>query len=180
MTTLNSIILNLIIVIVLFPFRGLTQDIDPGKKNEINLQSTDVYLVKLHVDSVYLEQKFKLRSIFGNQSYKICKVKIENVYYMGDSSYVNNKELWTADFMLYKDGLVVSKDTTINVSLFASSMKNVYFMGRYLPEDELFASEYNYHALITNVDIKKRKLCRFIRKQIRVEKKKARSGRVFY
>ncbi|OQX77322.1 MAG: hypothetical protein B6D64_08470 [Bacteroidetes bacterium 4484_276] len=162
MTTLNSIIINLIIVIVLFPFKGMTQEIDTGKQDEINLQSTDVYLVKLHVDSVYLEQKFKLRSIFGNQSYKICKVKIKDVYYMGDSSYVNNKQLWIADFMLYKDDIIISHDTTINVSLFASSMKNVYFMGRYLPENELSASEYNYHALITNVDIKKRKLCRFL------------------
>lgn len=162
MTTLNSIIINLIIVIVLFPFKGLTQDIDNGNKNKINLQSTDVYLVKLHVDSVYLEQKFKLRSIFGNQSYKICKIKIEDIYYIGDSSYVNNKELWTADFMLYKDDIVVSQDTIINVSLFASSMKNVFFMGRYLPEDELSASDYKYHALITNVDIKKKKLCRFL------------------
>lgn len=162
MTTLNSIILNLIFVIVLFPFKGLTQDIHIGKKNEINLQSTDVYLVELHVDSVYLEQKFKLRSIFGNQSFKICKVKIEDIYFMGDSSYVNNEELRAADFMLYKDDIIVSQDTTINVSLFASSMKNLYFMGRYLPEDELSASEYNYHALITNVDVKKKKLFRFI------------------
>lgn len=162
MISRNSIIINLVIVIAFISFKGLAQEINNGEQNKINLQSTDVYLVKLHVDSVYLEQKFKLRSIFGNQSYKICKVKIENVYYMGDSSYVNNKELWTADFMLYKDDIVVSQDTTINVSLFASSMKNVYFMGRYLPENDLSASEYNYHALITNIDIKKKKLCRFL------------------
>jgi hypothetical protein len=162
MASLNSIVINIIIIIVLFPIRGMTQNNDAGKQDEVNLQSTDVYLVKLHVDSIYLEQKFKLRSIFGHKSYKICKVEIENVYYIGDSLYVNSKELWAADFMLYRDDVAVSQDTSINISLFASSMKNVYFMGRYLSENELSASEFNYHALITNVNIKKKKLYRFL------------------
>jgi len=162
MSVLNSIILNLFCIIIFLPFKGITQEIEAGKHDVISLQSTDLYLVNLHVDSVYLEQKFKLRSVFGNQTYKICKVTIENVYYMGDSSYVNFKEIWTADFILYNNDVAVSKGTTINVSLFASSMKDVYFMGRYLSEYELSATEFTYHALITNVHIKSKKLCRFL------------------
>jgi len=162
MTTINSVIINLIVVIVLLPLKGLAQDLRNGKQDKINLQSTDAYLIKMHVDSIYSEEKYKFSSVFGNQMYKICKIKVEDIYYMGDSTYVTYKELMNADFLLYKDKTAISHDTTINVSLFGSSMKNVYFMGRFLSEDELLASKYYYHAVVTNVDIYKKKLFKFL------------------
>lgn len=161
MTSIRKI-LFLIFVSILFVIDGAAQENATVIQNKIILESTDVFLVSLQIDSVYSDFRFKYRSNSGKKTYEICKIKILDIYYIGDSSYVNRERLKKADFMLYKGEHEVLQDSVYNLSLCATSVNDVYFMSRLLSEDDLSALEYYYHAIVTKTSIKRKKICKFL------------------
>jgi hypothetical protein len=161
----QCVLIILITLSLFLPFEGLTQEKTFEKGEKVYLESTDVYLVNLQIDTIFLNKTFNIRSTFGNQLYRICQIRINDVIYMGDTIYVKSKDLRSAQFMLFKDKTILTQDTSFNASLFASSIHGVHFLSRFLSDEELKAEKYSYHAIITHLDINNKKLYKFLSKQ---------------
>jgi hypothetical protein len=151
-------------LIFISSFNGFGQTVLDKKSEKHYMQSTDVYLVQLNIDSVYVDKIFRFGSTFSHKSYRLCKITINQIYYLADSSFITRYNLWNAQFMLIPKGENLVQNTLIDVSLFASLMENVFFMGRLLSEKEVGLNNYSYPAIITFVNFDNRKLRKFISK----------------
>jgi hypothetical protein len=113
-----------------------------------------------------MNKKFKFGSTLSHPYYRLCRITINEIYYLADSTYISRHSLLNAQFMLIPEGEIVAQHLPIKVSLFATLMENVFFMGRLLADDEIGLNNYSYPVIITYVNFENRKLRKFISKNL--------------
>lgn len=138
-----------------FNFHGYSQNNNP---KQVKLESTDVFLVNLTVDTIFQNWHFK---VIGKK-YHICKITINKIYHMSDTVYMTYSLLSQAKFMLYND-TSIKANQSFNVSMAALDKDLVFIMGKFLNDEDILANNYYQTAVILSLGIKCRKINKFLR-----------------
>lgn len=127
-------------------------------QKQIKLESTDVFLVNVEVDTIFHNWHFKELG----HNHKICKISVNKIYYMADTVYMTVTQLLRAKYMLYDDTIII-QNHSFDVSLVASDKPDIFIMSKTLNNEEISAKKFFHPAVITSIGIKCRKINKFRR-----------------
>ncbi len=134
---------------------GFSQSLN---QKQIRLESTDVFLVNVNVDTIFHNWHFKELG----RNHKICKISVNKIYYMADTVYMTVTQLLRAKYMLYDDTKII-QNQSFDVSLVASDKPDIFIMSKTLKNEEISAKKFFHPAVITSIGIKCRKINKFLR-----------------
>ncbi len=159
----NTLIVSIVFILLYSGNCFSQQNTEQKKINKIKLGLFDAFLIELSIDTVYENNLFD----FKETNYKVCKVTVNKIYFMFDTSYVTREELMKARFLLLPDSIKTEVGDIHRVSVYASNGKKFFIFGRFLNENDINADQYYYHAIIMRYELRDKKLNKFIRKKSR-------------